>query len=235
MRFWLAAAIGVLMPTLAGAQPAARPVVGELFTSEGCSSCPPADALVAELARTRPDLLLLAFHVTYWNSLGWHDPYSFDAATQRQRRYVALGASPEVYTPALIVDGKLDAVGSNPVAVDHALRQAALSQQTAARIELLREPAGLTVSVGAGAGNGTLLLIGYDRLHRTAVGRGENGGRTLEEANIVRSMSVLATWSGTPVHLKVPYPAGQDIAVLLQRVDGHIVGAAVARATSDSS
>lgn len=235
MRFWLAAAITVLMPTLATAQPAARPVVAELFTSEGCSSCPPADALVAELARTRPDLLLLTFHVTYWNNLGWHDPYSFDAATQRQRHYVARGVSPEVYTPALIVDGKLDAVGSDPAAVDHTLRQAAANQETAAPIDIQRRPEGLTVSVGAGTGNGTLLLIGYDRLHRTPVGRGENGGRTLEEANIVRSMSTLGAWSGTPVHLQVPSPAGQDVAVLLQRDDGHIVGAAVARAPSGSS
>jgi hypothetical protein len=212
-----------------------RPVVGELFTSEGCSSCPPADAKVAELARTRPDLLLLTFHVTYWNNLGWHDPYSFDAATQRQRRYVALGASPEVYTPALIVDGKLDAVGSDTAAVDHTLRQAALRQETAAPIDLQRGPAGLTISVGAGTGNGTLLLIGYDRLHQTPVVRGENGGRTLEEANIVRSMSILNAWSGKPVRLQVPYPAGQDVAVLLQRDDGHIVGAAVARAPSGSS
>jgi hypothetical protein len=235
MRFWLAAAIGALVPTLAVAQPATRPVVGELFTSEGCSSCPPADTKVAELARTRPDLLLLAFHVTYWNNLGWHDPYSFDAATQRQRRYVALGVSPEVYTPALIVDGKLDVVGSDPVAVDHTLRQAALRQETAAPIDLQRGPTGLTISVGAGTGNGTLLLIGYDRLHQTPVVRGENGGRTLEEANIVRSMSVLNAWSGKPVRLQVPYPVGQDVAVLLQRDDGHIVGAAMARAPSGSS
>jgi hypothetical protein len=233
MCFWLAAAIGVLMPALAAAQPATRPVVGELFTSEGCSSCPPADAKIAELARTRPDLLLLTFHVTYWNFLGWHDPYSFDAVTQRQRRYVALGASPEVYTPALIVDGKLDVAGSDAATVDHTLRQAALSQETAAPIDVHRGPAGLTVSVRAG--NGTLLLIGYDRLHQTPVGRGENGGRTLEEANIVRSMSVLNAWSGKPVRLQVPYPAGQDVAVLLQRDDGHIVGAAVAHASSPAS
>ena len=235
MRLWLAAAIGSLVPTLAAAQPATRPVVGELFTSEGCSSCPPADAKVAELARTRPDLLLLTFHVTYWNNLGWHDPYSFDAATQRQRRYVALGASPEVYTPALIVEGKLDVVGSDPAAVDNTLRQAALSQETAAPIDLQRGPTGLTISVGAGTGDGTLLLIGYDRLHQTPVVRGENGGRTLEEANIVRSMSILNAWSGKPVRLQVPYPPGQDVAVLLQRDDGHIVGAAVTRAPSGSS
>jgi hypothetical protein len=235
MRFWLAGAIGLLLPTLAVAQPAPRPVVGELFTSEGCSSCPPADAKVAELARTRPDLLLLTFHVTYWNYLGWRDPFSFEAATQRQERYVALGISPEVYTPAIIVDGKFDAVGSDGRAVDQTLRQAALSEETAAPIDVQRSAAGLTVSVGAGSGAGTLLLIGYDRLHQTAVGRGENGGRTLTEANIVRSMSVLGTWSGKPVHLQVPSPDGQDVAVLLQRNDGHIVGAAMTHPAPNAS
>jgi hypothetical protein len=235
MRFWLAGAIGILLPTLAAAQPTARPVVGELFTSEGCSSCPPADAKVAELVRTRPDLLLLTFHVTYWNNLGWRDPYSFEAATQRQQRYVALGISPEVYTPALVVDGKFDAVGSDGPAVDHTLRQAALSEETAATVEVQRSTTGLTVSVGAGSGTGTLLLVGYDRLHQTAVRRGENSGRTLTEANIVRSMSVLGAWSGKPVRLEVPNPAGQEVAVLLQRNDGHIIGAAIARPAANSS
>jgi hypothetical protein len=232
MRLWLAAVIGAVVPIVALAQPTPRPVVGELFTSEGCSSCPPADAKIAELAQTRPDLLLLTFHVTYWNSLGWRDPYSFEAATQLQRRYVALGVSPEVYTPALIVDGKLDAVGSDAAAVDHVLRQASLTQETAAQIDIQRAAAGVTVSVSAGTGNGTLLLIGYDRLHRTAVGRGENSGKTLTEANIVTSMSVLGKWSGKPLRLQAPYPTGQDVAVLLQRDDGHIVGAGVAQGVS---
>ncbi len=235
MRRWLAVAIGVLVPTLAAAQSAPRLVVGELFTSEGCSSCPPADAKVAELAGTRPDLLLLTFHVTYWNSLGWRDPYSFEAATQRQRRYVALGASPEVYTPALIVDGKLDAVGSDGPAVNHAFREAALNQETVASVDVQRGSAGLTVSVGAGDGSGTLVLVGFDRLHQTAVGRGENSGRTLTEANIVRSMSVLTTWSGKPLRLQVPYPPGQQVAVLLQRDNGHIVGAGLGRGMPGSS
>jgi hypothetical protein len=229
MRFWLAGAIGILVPTLAAAQPAARPVVGELFTSEGCSSCPPADAKVAELVRTRPDVLLLTLHVTYWNSLGWHDPYSSEAATRRQQRYVSLGVSPEVYTPSLVVDGKLDVVGSDGPAVDRTLRQAALSEDTAATIDVRRTPAGLTVLVSAGTGNGTLLLVGYDRLHETAVGSGENGGRTLTEANIVRSMSVVGRWSGKPARLQLPNPAGQEAAVLLQRDDARIVGAGVAR------
>ena len=226
MRLLLASVFYLLGPGLAAAQPAARPIVAELFTSQGCSSCPPADAKVAELARTRPDLLLLTFHVTYWNNLGWQDPYSFEGATRRQRQYVANGASREVYTPALVVDGRLDAVGSDDAAVDQVLRRAAADAETAAQIELRREPSGLGVSVGAGTGSGKLFLLGYDPLHRTRIGRGENSGRTLEEANIVRSMTVLSEWSGKALRLQVPYPAGEKVAVLLQRDDGRIIGAA---------
>ena len=172
MHSWWAAALVTLVPAFAVAQPASRPIVAELFTSEGCSSCPPADAKIAELARTRHDLLLLTFHVTYWNNLGWQDPYSFDAATERQRHYVTLGASPEVYTPALVVDGRHDAIGSDTAAVDDALRQAAIGQVTAAQIDVQTGRAGVTVSVGAGAGHGEILLVGYDRLHRTSISRG---------------------------------------------------------------
>jgi hypothetical protein len=234
MRLIAAATLGVSLTTFAAAQPALRPVVGELFTSEGCSSCPPADAKIAALARTRPDLLLLTFHVTYWNNLGWQDPYSFAAATQRQQRYVSAGISPEVYTPAFVADGRLDAVGSDSAAVDRALQQAVQGAETAAAVMVTRGPSGVTVSVGAGAGNGIVLLLGFDRLHQTAIGRGETSGRTLEEANIVRSMSVLGGWSGRPLTINAAYPAGQDFAVLLQRDDGRIVGAGVARAPAGS-
>jgi hypothetical protein len=79
MRFWMVALLGGIFPTIAIADPTSRPIVGELFTSEGCSSCPPADAKIAELARTRNDLLLLTFHVTYWNRIGWQDPYSCES------------------------------------------------------------------------------------------------------------------------------------------------------------
>ena len=234
MRLIAATMLGMSLTTFAAAQPAPRPVVGELFTSEGCSSCPPADAKIATLARTRPDLLLLTFHVTYWNSLGWQDPYSFAGATQRQQRYVASGVSPEVYTPAFIADGRLDAVGSDPAAVDRVLQQAVQGAETAAAIKVAWGPGGVTVSIGAGTGNGTVLLLGYDRLHQTHVGRGENSGRTLEEANIVRSMAVLGSWTGRPLTINAAYPAGQDFAVLLQRDDGRIVGAGVAPAPTGS-
>jgi transposase len=104
--------------------------VGELFTSEGCSSCPPADAKVAELARTRPELLLLTFHVTYWNSLGWRDPYSFEAATQRQRRRAAIEAAGAIllYLPPYSPD-------LNPIENAFAKLKAALRKAAARSID----------------------------------------------------------------------------------------------------
>jgi hypothetical protein len=225
MRRWLLVALGIFVPTLAMAQGAPRPIVGELFTSEGCSSCPPADAKIAELARTRPDLLLLTFHVTYWNYLGWHDPFSLDAATALQQRNVALGISPEIYTPALIVDGKLDVIGSDDGAVNAAFSRAAAMRETAAQIYLQRDGSMINVTLSSGSGQGEVLLVGYDQLHRTHVGIGENAGQTLTEANIVRSISAVGDWVGHPLHLVVPLPQGQEVAVLLQQENGPIIGA----------
>ena len=224
---WLALALGIgcLAPGVASAQPASRPVVVELFTSEGCSSCPPADAIVADLARSRPDLLPLAFHVTYWNSLGWQDPFSFSAATERQRRYVAASVSPNVYTPAMVVDGRLDLVGSDRAAVEATLARAKAEATTAAPVAVARAGNALTIAIGPGAGAGRVLLLGFDRQHQTHVGRGENSGRTLLEANIVRSMAVVGAWAGQALHLGAPLPAGEEAAVIVQADDGRVLGA----------
>src|SRR5262249_25514989 len=111
---------------LLGAAPAsagARPVVVELFTSEGCSSCPPADALLAELAAS-PDLLALSLHVDYWDRLGWKDPFSSAAATRRQDRYARLLGLAAVYTPQIVVDGHWQTVGSDRDAVTPAVARA---------------------------------------------------------------------------------------------------------------
>ena len=222
----LSLAVASLLPACAVAQTLKRPVVLELFTSQGCSSCPPADMLVDELARTRPDLLPLTFHVTYWNNLGWEDPFSFQAATDRQRDYVARSVSPEAYTPALVVDGLHDVVGSDNSAVRAALATAEAQAQTAAPVELSRAGTGLKITIGAGKGQGQVLLLGFDRMHQTHVGWGENGGRTLVEANIVRSMSVSGTWTGAQMLLNASLPEGEDFAVMVQARNGRILGAA---------
>ena len=122
MRGTMAMLVGAALLAGAGAAQAEAPfgargpLVLELFTSQGCSSCPPADALALHLAETRPDLLVLDFHVDYWNQLGWHDPFSLAGATARQQTYAAL-LQTELYTPQLVVGGVSQAIGSEPVAV----------------------------------------------------------------------------------------------------------------------
>ncbi len=202
-----------------------RPVVVELFTSQGCSSCPPADAYLTVLTRSNDDILTLAFHVTYWNDLGWEDPYSLESSTLRQRRYsTRLGEGP--YTPQMVVDGAISMVGSNRRQVAAAIEQAKQHANTAAPISLAREGGRLLITVGAGEGKGELLMVGYDREHTTKVGRGENSGRSLTESSAVRSLRSIGQWNGAARDLREGFPDGDNVAVLLQDTDGHIMGAA---------
>ncbi|MCW3475581.1 DUF1223 domain-containing protein [Limobrevibacterium gyesilva] len=202
-----------------------RPVVIELFTSQGCSSCPPADQLLTELARTRPDVLPLAFHVTYWNNLGWRDPYSLDAATTRQRGYTGVSGLGTIYTPQAIVDGTRDIVGSDRDGVIAALDKAAATA-TALPLGVTRDGDEIAITVGSGAGAGKVLLIGYDGQHVTKVGRGENAGATLLESNIVRALEPVADWQGAELGLRHAAPAGEHAAVIVQAPDGRILAAA---------
>jgi hypothetical protein len=198
-------------------------VVVELFTSQGCSSCPPADAFLTELAHQRRDVLPLAFHVTYWDHLGWKDPYSLESATARQREYARHVGDDGIYTPQMVVDGTTGVVGSNRSEV---LRVIARAARKPVPVTVARDGESLSVMVGAGAGAAQVLLIGFDPAHETPVGRGENGGRTLLESNIVRSLTPIGAWSGSAVTLRQKPPAGQGFAVLLQAEDGRIIGAA---------
>ncbi|GEP09534.1 DUF1223 domain-containing protein [Methylobacterium gnaphalii] len=227
MRTLLVAAALLAAPltSLPSAQAAERPVVVELFTSQGCSSCPPADAHLRQLAQERRDVLPLAFHVTYWNSLGWRDPYSLAAATERQAAYGSrLGETS--FTPQAIVDGRTSLIGSRRSEVDAAIAEAKSQVRTAVPLAIHRAGAGLNLTVGAGSGQGRLLLIGFDREHTTAIGRGENGGRRLTEANIVRSLREVGSWRGAALTLAEAAPAGEDAALILQAPDGRILGAA---------
>jgi hypothetical protein len=202
-----------------------RPVVVELFTSQACSSCPPADVLLTDLAQRRNDVLPLSFHVTYWNNLGWRDPFSFPAATERQRAYAAKVGEESVYTPQMVVDGTQSFVGSNRNEAEAAIRRAKSAQITPVPLHFGRQGEALIIEVGAGAGQGAVLLVGFDPEHSTAVGGGENGGRRLQESNVVRSIQTIGQWTGAPLRLEQPLPAGSQFAVLLQAPDGRIIGA----------
>ncbi len=213
------------LPARSMTEVSSRPVVVELFTSQACSSCPPADVLLTDLAQRRIDVLPLSFHVTYWNNLGWRDPFSFPAATERQRAYAANIGEQSVYTPQMVVDGTQSFVGSDRNEAEAAIRRAKAAQIMAAPLHLERRSEDLMIEVGAGAGSGAVLLVGFDPDHSTAVGGGENGGRRLQESNVVRSIQTIGQWTGKPLRLEQPLPAGAQFAALLQAPDGRIIGA----------
>ncbi|SAL06567.1 hypothetical protein AWB78_08130 [Caballeronia calidae] len=218
-----ASAVALLASQAFAAAP--RPVVVELFTSQGCSSCPPADRFLSELSDTRTDVLPLAFHVTYWNQLGWKDPFSFDAADARQAQYVQRFRD-FAYTPEMVIDGKAEVVGSNRSAASSAIDQAKSMGVTAATVSAARGGGSVSVSIGPGSGRARVLLVGYDARHVTPIARGENAGHTLTESNIVRSFAPIGQWSGTALTLRANAVAGEHLVVLLQAPDGAIVGAA---------
>ena len=202
-----------------------RPVVVELFTSQGCSSCPPANAFLNEMSNGRADVLPLAFHVTYWDRLGWKDPFSFEAATTRQGRYGHRFGDGS-YTPEIVVDGSVGLVGSYRDEVNAAIEQAKRTRHTATDVSVGKVGENVAIKIGSGTGTGKVLLIGFDHEHTTKIGRGENGGRTLIETNVVRSIRTVGEWSGKPLQINERFPEGQDVAVIIESSDGRVVGAA---------
>ena len=216
---------------IAAARAGERPVVVELFTSEGCSSCPPADALLAELA-SRPDVLALSFHVDYWDRLGWKDPFSSHEATERQDRYAKLLDLATVYTPQIVVDGRWQAVGSDRADVEHALDLARRDRQKVpVALALDHGQAQIKLGPGSDVAAASVLLIGFDRRHVSAVKRGENAGRTLPHVDVVRGVEEIARYSGTAGAIAAPIRWNCDrIAVVLQATDGRVLGVAVSDA-----
>jgi hypothetical protein len=205
-----------------------RPIVVELFTSEGCSSCPPADALLAELAG-RPDVLALSFHVDYWDRLGWKDPFSSPDATRRQHGYAELLGLATVYTPQMVVDGRWQAVGSDRSEVEQALGSARHNRdEVPVALAVDHGRAQITLGQGGNGVAGALLLIGFDRRHVTAVSRGENGGRTLSHVDVVRSIEEIGQFDGGRRAFEVPIRSPCDrVAAILQARDGRVLGVAV--------
>ena len=215
----IAAAATALSPT---ARSATKPVVLELFTSQGCSSCPPADALLGQLAR-RPDVIALAWHVDYWDRLGWRDPYASREATGRQRAY-ARQLSSAVFTPALVINGAKFLVGSDRAAVETAIVAAAALPVA---VTLSRTEDGTVLEIGAAPGPVRVLRAVYDPEHATVVSAGENDGARLHEYRIVREVETLGEWDGSARRFAVQAPGlGQGQVILVQSADLRVVGAA---------
>jgi hypothetical protein len=201
--------------------------VVELFTSQGCSDCPPADALLGELARF-PGVVALAYHVTYWDELGWHDRFGLPQADERQEYYAKHLRLSAEFTPQAVINGQVSLVGSDRQAIVKALRASRVAipvilglakGQVLVKLAAQELPAPVDV-----------ILVGYLPRAVTAVGGGENGGRKLKEFNVVRTEDVLGVWRGNARRFLVPLssmpPEARRIAVLLQRPAGTIAGAA---------
>jgi len=220
-----------LVTGIARARGAERPIVVELFTSEGCSSCPPADALLAELA-SRPNVLALSFHVDYWDGLGWKDPFSSREATQRQERYRALLDLATIYTPQIIVDGRWQAVGSDHAEVEHALELARQDRHDIpVTLAVNASNAQIKLRAASDAAAASVLLVGFDRRHASAVKGGENSGHTLTHADVVRGVDEVGQFSGNPSEFTAPIRWHCDrVAAIVQAGDGRILGVAVSDA-----
>lgn len=205
-----------------------RPAVVELFTSEGCNSCPPADALLGELA-ARSDVLALAYHVDYWDELGWRDRFGLSQAVQRQSQYARHLGLASVYTPQMVIDGLDDVLGSDRASV----LQLLVAPRRGVPVTATVQGHDVLVYVGASPGGSScdVLLASYLPEAITAIGRGENSGRSLREFNVVRSVRTLGAWKSAAAQWRIALdtlPAdARFVAVLLQEQgSGAIVGAA---------
>ena len=228
------AAPAFLVPALcvgavSATEPPRRPIVVELYTSQGCNTCPPADALLGELAE-RSDVLPLSFHVDYWDYIGWKDPFALPVNTPRQRGYAKEFQSRFIYTPQMVVDGRIDAAGHRQRLVYGAIDRAA--QDLSAVPVSIDRNAGL-VRIGEGEApteGASVWLVVFDKKHSSDIARGENAGKTLSYFNVVRDFRKIGSWTGAPLEIPLDLAAAaanDSCAVLLQSGEnGPMLGAA---------
>jgi hypothetical protein len=207
--------------------PAGTPVLVELFTSEGCSDCPPADALLERLDRSQPvggaQLIVLSEHVDYWNDIGWRDPYSSHAYSERQSAYATRFGLSSIYTPQMVVDGKLEFVGSDERRAITAAERAAKADKISMSLSgaHLESESVLAVHLNAGQLPATatrpapVLLAIADEKDESHVTGGENGGRTLRHVAVLRSLKQVGS-------LDQVNPLSQDVRIEIPRRNGNI-------------
>jgi len=217
----------------AGLQAASVPVLAELFTSEGCSSCPPADALLMKLDKMQPvagaQIIVLSEHVDYWNYLGWSDPYSSAQFTQRQGMYTH-----ESYTPQMIIDGRTEVLGSDEKAIQSAVAKAAARPKLPVRIvSAKRDGKEAVVSIAVGAGKGDVWVAIADDRDQSSVRNGENKGRTLNHVAVVRSLGkvgAVTKAAGLEKTVRVPLISqaeGMRVVVFVAESGGPVMGSAM--------
>ena len=227
----LLAGAAAILVAAAPVKAPAEPVLVELFTSQGCSSCPPADALAAKLA-TEPNLVVVTRPVTYWDRLGWKDTLAREENTSLQRAYASRGLAGNngVYTPQIVVDGARGAVGSNSAQIRQLIGQSA----NASSVIAVKPVAGGALAVGVAGpqnGHGEVFLLALSSRETVRIGSGENGGRRIDYSNVLRSERKLADWNGGALSLPVPADAltvkGADrYALVLREANGGSVLAA---------
>lgn len=193
----------------------AHPTVIELYQSQGCSSCPPADAVVNKIA-DRPDVIALSFAVTYWDDLGWKDIFGSPAFTARQWDYAHAAGRGSVATPQVIVNGRQPVLGSREGELNDAIARNA--NKSGPEIAA----SGNQVTVGAGKGDATVWVVRYDpRTINVAIRAGENGGRSIPHRNIVKQLVSVGQWHGSSASFALPASqAGLQTAVLVQQGKG---------------
>ncbi len=234
-RFLTGAAAGIALSAAGplAARAATPPIKGvvELYTSQGCSSCPPADAGLVELARD-PEVLALGFHVDYWDYLGWTDTLGSAAHSQRQRRYAAAMGERTVYTPQAIVNGRSHINGARTGIVrDKIGNYAGGGMGLDIAVDVERRDDRIAIGVGRGAKQPgidcIMTLVFFSARTPVEIMRGENAGRTMTYANAVRGMQTLGMWDGHPFEVQLPIDKLDDheadscaVLVQMQTADG---------------
>lgn len=180
--------------------------VVELYTSLACSTCPPADLVLAEFAG-RDDVLALSFHVDYWDYAGYADPYGNIAFTDRQERYLERFGINYMLTPQVFVDGKLEGIGNDRPSLESLIAEAAATRMNNVEVQLARtgeREMNITLPRMEYSGQAEVILIRYDVTHSTQVTGGDNDGKTLTNVNVVRQIIVHSLWKGDVISFDVP-------------------------------
>ncbi len=205
-----------------------QPVVVELFTSQGCSSCPPADAFLHKLAE-RDDVIALALHVDYWDYIGWKDVFANPDFTARQRKYARTGGRRMVYTPQMIINGQDHVVGNRPMDVTELID---MHHEKARSVELTLSRDGGQVDISAASQasyNDPLIvqLVRFNPHNEVEIKSGENAGRTISYANVVTDLSVIGMWdTQNPLQMSQDIDGEQPAVVLLQNQRTGVIEAA---------